>query len=70
MKILITGGLGFAGSTITNYLLKKGHEVTVIDKLLFNNNQIKKIKSKNFQFFKLDILNYKILNKFFCKQKI
>jgi len=69
MKILITGGLGFAGSTITNYLLKKGYKVTVIDKLLFNNNQIKKIKNKNFQFFKLDILNYKILNKFFENKK-
>ena len=41
MKILITGGLGFAGSAITKYLLKKGYKISVLDKLMFNNNHLK-----------------------------
>ena len=64
-NILIIGGLGFAGSTITSYFLNRGYKVTVIDKLLFNNNQINKLKKKNFSFFRIDILNFRELNKFF-----
>lgn len=33
MKILITGGCGFIGSHLSDLLLKRGHEVTVIDDL-------------------------------------
>lgn len=69
MKILITGGLGFAGSTVANFLLKKGHKVTIIDKLLFNNKQIKKIEHKNLKFYKLDILDSKKLKNFFVNKK-
>jgi uncharacterized protein len=32
MKVFITGGLGFAGTTITGALLRKGHRVTVIER--------------------------------------
>ncbi len=69
MKILITGGLGFAGVPLTKYLLSEGHSVSVIDKLLFNNQQKKTIKSKNFKYFNIDILNTKKLNLFFKKNK-
>ena len=68
-NILIIGGLGFAGSTITSYFLNKGYKVTVIDKLLFNNNQINKLKKKNFSFYKIDILNSEELKKFFDNKK-
>mgnify|MGYP001160841274 CR=1 FL=1 len=63
-KILITGGLGFAGMPITKHLLSKGYNVTVIDKLLFNNGQLSKIKSNKFKFFQFDILDSKKIEKF------
>ena len=33
MKILVTGGAGFIGSNLTEFLLLKGHEVIIIDDL-------------------------------------
>jgi len=33
-KILITGGLGMIGSTLTHKLIKLGAEVTIIDSLV------------------------------------
>tara|TARA_B100000787_G_C16183069_1_gene293019 strand:- start:587 stop:1564 length:978 start_codon:yes stop_codon:yes gene_type:complete len=57
-NVLITGGLGFAGSILAEFLLKKGFKVLIIDKILFNNNQLKNFKKfKNFKFYKIDILN-------------
>ena len=46
MNILITGGLGFAGSVITEHLLKKGFKVSVIDKLLFDRSHLKNFRKK------------------------
>jgi UDP-glucose 4-epimerase len=33
MKILVTGGAGFIGSHITEYLVQRGDDVTVLDNL-------------------------------------
>lgn len=35
MKFIITGGLGFIGSSFTNLCLEQGHEVLVVDKLTY-----------------------------------
>ncbi len=36
MKILITGGAGYIGSTVSNFFLDLGFDVTVINNLTFN----------------------------------
>ena len=64
MKILITGGMGYVGTPLTQYLLSKGYKVSVIDKLLFNNGQLNVVKSKKLKFYKFDILNKQKLTSF------
>jgi len=33
MKVCVTGGAGYIGSVVTEYLLEAGHEVVIIDNL-------------------------------------
>lgn len=40
MKILLTGGAGYLGSILTPHLLLKGHEVTVLDILMFGGESL------------------------------
>jgi len=57
MNVIITGGAGFIGSHLVDFLLQKGHHVTVIDNLstghIKNLNHAK--KQPNFQFIEADI---------------
>lgn len=57
MKIFITGGAGYIGTTLIPLLLEKKHEVTVFDSLLFNNGDklIPYMSEKNFKFIYGDI---------------
>ncbi len=40
MRVLITGGAGYIGSLLTGVLLRKGHDVTVVDALLFGGDSL------------------------------
>jgi UDP-glucuronate 4-epimerase len=63
-KILITGGAGFIGSTLTNQLLKDNCQVTIIDN--FDNFYARSIKEDNIK----DLLlsdNFKLIEEDICE---
>ena len=66
MKVLVTGGAGYIGSTVSNYFIDRGHEVTIIDNL--STGSIKNLPKKAI-FYKNDISNIKAMNKIFIKKK-
>ena len=58
MNFIVTGGAGFIGSHLTKSLIKKGHNVSVIDSLRRGNlDNLKEIKDK-IDFQEIDILDY------------
>ena len=64
MKILITGGAGYLGSVIVERLLNVGHEVIVLDKLLFNQTSLLHYTSwPKFKFIYGDVRNEVLLEK-------
>lgn len=69
-KIIVTGGSGFIGTNLVNFLIKKKLFVINIDKLTYSSNKYnEKLRNKkNYKFFKLDINNknkvIKIIQKF------
>jgi nucleoside-diphosphate-sugar epimerase len=64
MKILITGGAGYLGSVITGKMLNAGHEVVVLDKLIFNQTSLLVYTSNpNFKFIHGDVRNETLLGK-------
>ena len=61
-KIVITGGNGFIGSNLVNFLLTKKYFVINIDKNKYSNGSylLKNIKNKKYRFYKLNINSSKI----------
>ena len=60
MRVLVTGGAGFLGSHLCDYLLDKGHEVIGIDNLITGNIQNISHLSGNecFRFIKHDVTEF------------
>lgn len=71
MKILVTGGAGYIGSHTCVQLLEAGYDIAVLDNL--DNsceeslNRVKKITGKDFEFYKVDLLDYDAVNRVFDK---
>jgi len=56
---LITGGAGFIGSHLCEFLLEKGHKVICMDNLITGNiDNIAHIQNEDFHFIKHDVTNY------------
>src|SRR5690625_5663821 len=65
MKALITGGAGFIGSHLADYLLEKGYSVTALDNLSTGSkkNIGHLLKNKNFKLVDGDILDETLVKK-------
>ena len=70
-KIIVTGGSGFIGSNLVNFLIKKKYFVINIDKLTYAANTYKNTKKsiKNYKFYKIDINNKKKIKEIIKKHK-
>lgn len=67
--ILIIGGAGYLGSILSEYLLFKGHKITVLDNLMFKQNSLFHLMyNKNFNFIYGDIRDKKILTEAIYKK--
>jgi dTDP-glucose 4,6-dehydratase len=59
MRVLVTGGAGFIGSHLCEFLLDKGAEVLCLDNLSTGSSEnIDGLRSERFTFIKLDVTNY------------
>ena len=75
MKILVTGCCGFIGFNFAENILKKRKKVKIVGidnldsyySIKLKKNRLKLLlKYKNFNFVKLDLENYKLLEKISC----
>ena len=63
-KVLITGGAGYIGSTLTQFLLDNGYKVDVIDNLMYEQTSLLHLCSdENFRFINHDVIDFKFLKK-------
>ena len=70
-KIIVTGGSGFIGSNLVNFLIKKKYFVINIDKLTYASNKKVHFNKSNkfYKFYKLDLNNQKKIIKLIRKYK-
>ena len=61
MNLIVTGGAGFVGNHLVKYLVKKGHNVTVIDNLHKGKKENLEDFFDKIEFFEIDIRDYDVL---------
>ena len=59
-RVLITGGAGFIGSHLSDFLLEKGYKIICLDNLITGalENITNQLKDKNFEFIKHNVTEY------------
>jgi nucleoside-diphosphate-sugar epimerase len=67
MNLVVTGGAGFVGSHLVEFLIKQNQTVTVLDNLKNGNMDNLKNVRKEIEFHNADILNYASLQKILSK---
>ena len=61
-KVLITGGAGYLGSTLTQHLLDNNYKVDVIDNLMYEQISLLHLCSHdNFRFINHDVTDFEFL---------
>ncbi len=70
-KIIVTGGSGFIGTNLVNFLIKKRYFVINLDKLTYSSNRYDDNirNSKNYKLIKIDINNKRKLTKIIKNHK-
>ena len=63
MKFVVTGGAGFVGSNLVKFLVKNGHQVTVIDNLHKGKKENLDKVIEKIEFLNLDIQDYDSMEK-------
>ena len=60
MRTVVTGGAGFLGSHLCEFLLDKGHEVTCLDNLITGSmdNIVHLLGHEGFKFVHYDVTEY------------
>ncbi len=69
-NILVTGGFGILGHTLSKKLNNKKHRIFIIDKKKFSNNYKKLNIPKKVKIFRIDFCNYNKIFNFIKKYKI
>tara|TARA_A100001515_G_scaffold59201_1_gene46779 strand:- start:14467 stop:15396 length:930 start_codon:yes stop_codon:yes gene_type:complete len=71
MNILITGGAGYIGSELINYLLCDGHNVQVVDNLLYGpDSLLRYVGNEKFKFENIDVRRKDLLKKHIDKADV
>lgn len=70
-SVLITGGAGYIGSTLTPLLLSKGYKVTVVDNFYFNQNSLlSSCSNPNFEVYDADARDENLIKNLVAKHDI
>ena len=68
MNVLITGGAGYIGSELVQFMLDEGHKVTVLDNLEYGaDSLLRYVGDNNFNFEKLDVRRTELIKPYLDK---